>query len=262
MRLVIGSGWWCSEAPDTDVNPRRKKLGDDTVRAVAFFETWLDSIRHVATPDEIVVVDSASPSKPAAALRAGVRWIELPFNARHSTDHLGRWSGWLRSVLASGHYAICAEAEYFAYVEQDCLLAGPGVIDHCIDRMRTGLAFGSGEGTPQPLQQSFFIVRQDRLPAFLKNLVDLKDRDCALSPEWKFLFASWRPLVIAANLGLLRSRRMRRIASFLARRHFDVLPVRGGRTRPLRVEDQFYYFQHGTKDELAQYVARREAETS
>lgn len=257
-RVVVGTGWWCSEIPDADVNPGRKKIGDDEVRAVAFFEKWLESIRRVSMPDEIVVVDSNSPVKPPEALRDKVKWVELPFNARHSTNHLGQWSGWLRSVLAGGSYAICAEADYFVYVEQDCLLSGEGIINHCISNMRRGLMFGSGQGTPQPLQQSFFIVRKDALPGFLKNLADLKHRDCELSPEWKFVFASCRPLVWASNLGLLRTERARNIALRIARHtSYDLLPLHGGRSRPLKENVPFYYFQHGTTEELKDFFSKQ-----
>ena len=124
--------------------------------------------------------------------------------------------------------------------------------------MNKGLMFGSGEGTPQPLQQSFFIVRKDVLSGFIKNLTDLKERDCELSPEWKFVFASWRPLVIASNLGLLKSHRMRRLALRVARKKaFDFLPVHGGRSRPLRTTDEFYYFQHGPTEELKEFFESR-----
>jgi len=256
IKIMVGSGWWCSDVPDAEVNPNRKKLGDDEVRAVSFFEKWLSNLKGVVSADEVVVVDSSSPTKPPEILRSKVRWIELPFNARHSTDHTGRWSGWLRSVLAGGSYAVAAEAEYFVYVEQDCLLSGEGIIDHCISQMSKGMMFGSGEGTPQPLQQSFFIVRKDVLASFLKNLTDLKERDSELSPEWKFVFASWRPLVIASNLGLLHSKRAKEIALRIAQKKaFDFLPVHGGRSRPLRTDDAFYYFQHGTSEELEKFLA-------
>jgi hypothetical protein len=255
-KIVIGSGWWCSERPDNEVNPGRKKGGDDEVRAVDFFGKWLQTLSRVSRHDSIVVVDSASPVKPPEMLRKNVSWVELPFNARHSTNHLGQWSGWLRSVMAAGSYAICAEADYFVYVEQDCLLSGDGIIDHCISNMDRGLMFGSGQGTPQPLQQSFFIVRKDRLPSFLKNLADLKHKDCELSPEWKFVYASCRPLVLASNLGLLKSPRMKRFALRIARHtSYELLPVHGGRARPLRKEDPFYYFQHGSKEELEDFFA-------
>lgn len=255
VRVLVGSGWWCSETPDMETNPNRKKLGDDDIRGVSFFDQWMESLLSNNSVDEIVVVDSSAPIKPDDKKRSKVRWIELPFNARHSTDHTGRWSGWLRSVLTGGSYAVSSEAEYFVYVEQDCLLGGNEIIDHCIKSMKKGFMFGSGEGTPQPIQQSFFIIHRKALPRFLKNLTDIKDRDCEMSPEWKFVLATSRVLVIAANLGLLRHRRVLRLVNRLVRgRSYDVLPVWGGRSRPVRFNSEFFYFQHGTREELEEYT--------
>lgn len=252
---IIGSGWWSAEIGDKHINPKRKKLGDDSIRSVAFFDSWLASIERNCSPDRIVVVDSAAPAKPLPERSARVVWIELPFNARHSTDHVGRWSGWTRSVLVSGHYALASDADYFVYIEQDCLLLGEGIIEHCISRMRTGYMFGCGRGTPQPLQQSFFIIRRACLASFLFNLVSLTDPDSDLSPEWKFVYSSARPLVWLSNMGLLRRRSVKNFVLRVARKFlFDELPVDSGRVRPIPWDDPFAYFQHATADEMRKYA--------
>jgi len=256
LRYVIGSGWWCADTDERSVNPERKLLGDEAIRGVTFFRIWFDSLRRCTSPMAIAVVDSNSPVKPDLSLREEVFWLELPLNAKHSTNHVGQWSGWMRSVLLSGHYALNSDADYFVYVEQDCLLQGDGIIEHCIEHMKKDLMFGSGEGTPQPLQQSFFILRRQGLGRFLDNLVSLRKTDRDLTPEWKFIYASWRPLVVASNLGLLENPRVRRLALRLARRFFfDHLPVGTGRVRPLPSGARFLYFQHGTSEELATYLA-------
>jgi hypothetical protein len=254
---IVGSGWWCSGFDESSTNPNRKLLGDERIRAVGFFKLWFDSIRRCTSPANIVVIDSHSPIKPNPELRSGVAWVELPFNAKHSTNHIGKWSGWTRSVLMSGHFALNSDVDYFVYVEQDCLLEGKKIIEHCISHMKTDLMFGSGEGTPQPLQQSFFIVRRNRLAQFMYNLVCLNSDDRDLSPEWKFVYASWWPLVAASNIGLLKHRRARELALRVARRFFyDHLPIGAGRSRPLPIGAQHLYFQHGTSEELADYQFR------
>lgn len=252
---TIGTGWWCSTVAEAIVNPHRKLLGSPSVRSVDFFETWLKSVWSVSSPSSIVVVDSASPTKPSAALREQTAWVELPFNARHSVDHVGRWSGWTRSVLVSGQYALATDCEHYVYVEQDCLLSGAGLIEHCIQAGRKGIMFGSGRGTPQPIQQSFFIIRQDKLAAFLKNLATIKAADQDFSPEWKFVCATWRPLVILANLGVLKPKLMRRLAAMVTRIFFfDILPIGSGRGRPVQTDAEFYYFQHGSEDEVSAFL--------
>lgn len=254
---LIGSGWWCADGDERSANPARALIGDDGIREVEFFSVWLDSIRRCTTPVTIAVIDSHAPVKPDPALRAEVAWVELPFNAKHSVNHVGQWSGWMRSVLMSGHYALNSDADYFVYVEQDCLLEGAGIIEHCISQMTTDLMFGNGEGTPQPLQQSFFIVSRKGLAQFLHNLFSLRASDRDLSPEWKFVYASWWPLVMAYNLGLLKYHRMNRLALRIARRFlYNHLPIVGGRTRPLASGANYLYFQHGTSKELEAYLER------
>jgi hypothetical protein len=252
VRYVIGSGWWCSASDDRNINPSRKLLGDDKIRDVEFFDIWLGSIRNVACPEKIVVIDSNSPVKPEIRLRKAVSWVELPLNAKHSTNHTGQWSGWMRSVLLGGHYALVSDAEYFVYVEQDCLLAGEGIIEHCIAGMTTDFMFGSGDGTPQPIQQSFFIIRRRALARFLHNLVRLNKTDRDLPPEWKFVFSTWSGFVLASNLGLLRWHFTRSIVKYISKRIFyDELPIGSGRARPLPKTERYFYFQHGTSEDIA-----------
>lgn len=253
-RYVIGSGWWSTEEEAASVNPKRKDLGDDFIRSPQFFDLWRESIERFTSPERVIVVDSNAPLKPSADAREGVEWVSLPFNAKHATDHLGRWSGWMRSVLVSASYALATECDYFVYVEQDCLLHGENIVEDCVRASRTGISFGSGEGTPQPIQQSFFAVRRDRLLSFVTNLHRLVPNDRDLSPEWKFVCASCAPLVWAANKGLLRTRRRReRALNYAMDRHFDFLPVGTGRTRPIPFDQAQFYFQHGTRDEVAVY---------
>jgi hypothetical protein len=179
----------------------------------------------------------------------------LPFNAKHATEHLGQWSGWTRSVLLSGHYALNTDADYFVYIEQDCLLQGNGIVDYCISVMTKDLMFGPGDGTPQPLQQSFFIVRRRSLRRFLNNLASLCATDRDLPPEWKFIFSCWRPMVLGANLGIWKRRSIRRVAHRVARCFFyDPLPIGSGRARPIPTNNAYYYFQHGTTEDIEAYL--------
>ena len=88
-------------------------------------------------------------------------FLSLPLNAGHSTDHKGKYSGWMRSILLGLEYAYLSDTEYFVYVEQDALLYGDNIVEKCIDKMTKPYMFGSGLGTKQPLQQSFFIIRSN-----------------------------------------------------------------------------------------------------
>jgi len=253
--IVVGSGWWASEGKFTKEFPGRKELGDAEIRSVPFFDLWYKSVQAAANPTQIVVVDSAAPLKPAAEKRSRVHWIELPFNARHSTNHLGRWCGWTRSVLVSGNYALAADCDYYVYVEQDCLLHGEGLVQACIDAMTADYMFGAGKGTPQPLQQSFFIIKGAALPRFLSNLAQLAARDGDMGPEWKFVWASSSVLTRLANIGLFNWKLTRKLGLGLAKLSgaFCFLPIGSGRGRPIPFDETHFYFQHGTADELARF---------
>jgi len=261
FKYVIGSGWWASDG-EANENPERKRFGDERIRSVSFFETWISAIQRTSAPEAVVVVDSAAPITPNLEAYSEVVWVSLPFNARHATDHLGRWCGWSRSVLTGAQYALMSDADYFVYVEQDCLLSGKGIIEKCIEEMRRPFMFGSGAGTPQPIQQSFFVIRSDRIPRFLRNYEEIQLSDKLLSPEWKFVIATWRPFVWVANMGLTRLGFVRRLMLATAERFlFQTLPFGHGRARPIDFKDRFFYFQHGTEDELTAYeeqIVRRQ----
>lgn len=253
MNYCIGTGWWCDESGTQD-RAARKTLGDDAIRSSAFFQTWLESITSTASPSTVIVIDSAAPTKPTIPPGLPLQWLALPENAGHSTNHRGRWAGWTRSVMLGCEYAITAESDYFVYVEQDCILSGEGIIEHCISKMKRGVMVGDGTGTPQPLQQSFFIISRSALPGFLHNLTRIKRRDGDLSPEYKFAFASSSVLTTLCNMGILRPRTLRKLAAFLATRFLmDKLPVGSGRARPIPSTQAHFYFQHASRAELAQH---------
>jgi hypothetical protein len=144
------------------------------------------------------------------------------------------------------------------YVEQDVLLFGSGIIEHCISRMRKPLMFGSGEGTPQPLQQSFFIVRRDGMRRFLAGLHLIAKPDKIIAPEWKFMLAS-----LGAHGALIewlcgnevrRSRLYRMLGHLMQRMGYDLLPIGYGRSRPLDPGARHFYFQHGSQEEIREYL--------
>jgi hypothetical protein len=252
---VIGSGWWC---PDTDKRVAgRPYWGSDVIRGAEFHHLWSAVVDAWTSPKAVFLVDSASPIKPPIT-NPHYRTLRLSHNPGHSTVHSGHYSGWTASVLHSLEYALSADADYLVYVEQDVLLFGSGVIEHCIARMRKPLMFGSGEGTPQPLQQSFFIVRKDGMRRFLAGLHLIAKPDKLIAPEWKFMLAS-----LGAHGALIewlcgnevrRSRLHRVLGHVMQRMGYDLLPIGWGRSRPLDPSARHFYFQHGTQEEIHQYL--------
>jgi hypothetical protein len=253
---MIGSGWWC---PDSERRVAgRPYAGSEVIRSAEFHHLWSAVVDAWTSPSAVLIVDSASPVKPPIT-NPRYRMLQLNHNPGHATVHSGHYSGWTASVLHSLEYALSADADYFVYLEQDALLFGNGVIEHCISRMRKPLMFGSGSGTPQPLQQSFFIVRKDGMRRFLAGLHLIARPDKVITPEWKFMLASLGmhgAFVEWLCGGEVRRARLHRVLGHLMQRiGYDLLPIGWGRRRPLELNAEHFYFQHGTQEELQMYLS-------
>lgn len=261
FNYVIGTGWYCG--PLDKNNSERKILGDSIIRGSEFHHIWFETLMHYTKAKRIIMVDSASETKPPLCEKGKkiVELISLEINPGHATKHRGAYSGWMASVILGIEYAMMSDFDYFVYVEQDLLLKGEGIIEDCIMSMKTPYLFGSGDGTPQPLQQSFFIIRKDGYKSFLSRVHQILSDDGAVSPEWKFYFAANNPSLISPILLRHGGKIYKKIASLLVKlmgsfmRGYDILPYGFGRSRPLDFSQNKYYFQHGAVDELQKYYS-------
>lgn len=255
MKYIIGSGWWCSLSPDD----REKAHGDNAIRGVGFHDVWMRSIKKNTDAERIYIVDSHSPVKPDAD--DSVVMVSLNENGSHSTNINGKYCGWMRSVIHSMSYAQNCQCDYYVYVEQDVLLKGEGIIEHCISEMKRPYMFGRCVDHHNPLQQSFFIIRKDALDKFLARIYLINYDDAAISPEKKFAIAtcpfySFIPkFLFVSPKNKLMKKLTWRLQNILARLIgcYDFLPVGYGRDRPLNMSDDYFYFQHGTRQELNEY---------
>lgn len=246
-RYVIGSGWWCADGA------RAGAMGDERIRGAEFHHQWYRALDRFTQPEKIVIVDSASPIKPAMGDDPRLEFISLTDNSGHSTQLKGaRFCGWTRGVAAGLGYAIATETDYFVYVEQDVLLHGAGIIEACIAAMRTPYMFGDPRGTPQLLQQSFFIIAKRGMAPFLSRLLAIPQADNQIGPETKFHIAASGVLSALPKAPLAWSHGVTRrlLRPFRA---YDFLPVGYGRTRPIDFGTPQFYFQHGSAAELAAY---------
>jgi len=263
MKYIIGTGWWCNETSNINQLDARKTIGSDEIRGQSFHELWYESIKQVATPEKIVMIDSCSPTKPPnIEEKKDIVHIELNENGGHVTNMQGKYCGWTRSVLLGLEYASLCDCDYFVYVEQDVLLSGEGIVEHCISSFneKTNYMFGREVERPQPLQQSFFIVKKEGIDSFVSNLRRIKQGDSKIAPEVRFAMAATPFLMILPRFlfykrkGVL-GKILMRLRVYLCRMagRYAYLPIGYGRERPINFEDKHYYFQHGTKDELEKY---------
>ena len=243
-KVIVGSGWWC------DATPHDWALGSLVTRSATFFDLWYSQVSRCIQPDRIVVTDSNSPVKPNLTSYANVQWVALDRNYGHANDlRTGRvntkYSGFTRSVLNGAMYALCCDADFYVYVEQDCLVRGEEFLNQATGNSQADIFLGAptegGKGlnglpAASMLQQSLIIVRRSGLERFLVGIFGSPASDGEVPPE--------------------ETMRTRLVP-------FDYLQVPYGRSRPIDFERSHFYAQHLDESELEQFLksAMRAQET-
>jgi hypothetical protein len=234
-KVVVGSGWWC------DRFSHEWSIGAHSTRSIAFFDVWYRQVVRCLAPERIVVTDSASPIKPDHLSYPGVQWVELDRNYGHPNDvRVGKvktkYSGFTRSVINGAMYALCCDADYYVYVEQDCLLSGDGFLARAIGSSADDILLGpptengrgiGGNVAAPMIQQSLMVVARSAMERFLEGLLGAPWSDGERSPEQ-----------------IMRLR--------LA--PFGFLQMPYGRSRPIDFSRSHYYAQHLVDEELARFL--------
>lgn len=242
-KVIVGSGWWCDGVPSPWL------VGDQIVKTPQFFGLWLHLVRRYINPDQIVIIDSRSPLKPAEHLRKGLTWIELDRNYGHSNDiRIGRivtkFAGNTRAQLLGAMFALCNDADIFCHLEQDCVIRGDNLIDRAVAGRQPGIVIGGPATNAVGLngglaagfhQEAMVIVGRSSLERFITGRTKGPETDGELSPEVK-LVRDCAPI--------------------------DILAIPYGRSRPIEFERPHYYAQHLTKDELRKFLMIEELRTS
>src|SRR5438105_6667696 len=103
-----------------------------------------------------------------------------------------KYSGFTRSVINGAMHALCCDADFYVYIEQDCLLRGEDFLSHAIGNTSAEILLGppteNGKGlggavAAGMLQQSLIIVRRNGLERFLIGLLSAPWTDGDVSPE-------------------------------------------------------------------------------
>jgi hypothetical protein len=234
-KIVVGSGWWC----DGTRNPWL--IGDQISKMPEFFGLWLHLVRRYVEPDQIVIIDSRSPLKPAEHLRKDLTWIEMDRNYGHSNDiRIGKiatkFAGSTRAQLLGAMFALCNDADIFCYVEQDCIIRGRNLIDRALGGQQPGIVIGGPPVNAIALnggpaagfhQEAMIIVGRTSLDRFITGRMKGPETDGELSSEVK-LTRDCAPI--------------------------DILAIPYGRSRPIEFERPHYYAQHLTEDELRKFL--------
>lgn len=225
---VIGTGWWCDGTLGEGEPSDRVMISKD------FFSTWYEHVIAYSDPRAIIVVDSKSPIKPLFTQYKDVQSISLTKNYppfmkfREGKNPYGTFrTAATRQMYLGAFYAYFTGTDYFVWVEQDCLIHGKGIIDKAIENMQeaTDISFGEFDDDLK-VETSFIVMKAASIPKIFDAYLRVKnDR-----PELKY----WK----MTHNGFI---------------NHVWFPFGQGRNRPIKFEDQYYYAQQLTNEELARF---------
>jgi hypothetical protein len=231
------------------------------IRGPAFRSLWWRSMDTYMRPEHVFVVDSASPVKPddAACTSTDFRHVELLRNPGHAQNATTHYCGYMAAVLMGLEFALHNGVDMVVHVEQDALVYGDRIIEKTKSALRrSDLVFGSDA---KQIQQSYFAMTRNGLRRFLSALHAIEYSDKQIAPEHKFMFAASRLLPapvlrLAAHtprnaIWRARTRLFSMICALAGA--YEVLPFGYGRVRPIDFDDEVFYFQHGSAEEISQY---------
>lgn len=127
---VIGTGWW----DDGNRQTHHEKYGG--LEKADFFNIWYYFLNKYSSPKKIIMMDSASPIKPKLPNDPRLEFVSLDQNYGHGSFKIsGQFPGSTKAIMFGAFYTLMTEADYYVYLEQDCLIYGHGIIEKAIENM-------------------------------------------------------------------------------------------------------------------------------
>ena len=229
MKYIIGTGWWC----DGTGKHKGTVSGSDFIRSKEFFNVWYYFVNKYTSPEKIIIVDSASPIRPSIPDDKRIEFISTDQNYQHAKLNKTQFDGWTRSFLLSAYYALMCEADYFIYIEQDCLVIGEHWVEQVIDFMQKNkntCALGKWEDKYE-IDQSLTVIEKSYIFEAIKKLHEPTRSDFEKRAEFRFRILD-----------------------------YDFLPFGYNRNRPINFNDKTFYAQQWTEDELRELFTRENCE--
>jgi hypothetical protein len=241
-KIIVGTGWWCSGENTEGF------MGDNIIRSKNFFDLWYHLVMKYINPSKIIVVDSASPIKPNLNKKQNVEFVSLDRNYLHSRALSKgilktKYAGWTRSVFLSACYAHMCDADYYIYVEQDCLIRGEGLLDAAISGGSSGIWLGNQHRNARNVagalfssnvvQTSLLIARSESIMRLANGSIVGPQSDGEFAPE-KRLMGNCKP--------------------------YDLIQIPYGRNRPLAWDVGPMYAQHMTAEEVIEFMIAEKLE--
>ncbi len=130
---IVGTGWW----DDGQRKSHHEKYGG--LEKADFFNIWYYFLNKYSSPQKIIMMDSASPIKPKLPNDPRLEFVSLDQNYGHGSfktfGKIGQFQGWTKAMMLGAFYTLMTEADYYVYIEQDCLIYGYGIIEKAIENM-------------------------------------------------------------------------------------------------------------------------------
>jgi hypothetical protein len=151
-----------------------------------FSDCWVPNTLKYASPEKIIVTNSASPEIPTEPL---VEWLNLSRNPGHWSPTPSRFAGWSFGFIQGALYAYAGDCDYI-YKEQDCLAFGNWVEE--MQRQCEGKGMVTGElWEPHvrwvTMELSLIFVKWEFIMPFLTQLFSIEETEDVMRPEKKFL---------------------------------------------------------------------------
>lgn len=199
-----------------------------------FFDLWLANTERHSAAFTAVMASGDGPRPNKIPLR--VKWMDFVSDLGHVHDLNNHrkpyhWCGWSISFVTLALIAYFDESD-FIFKESDVLAFGPWV-DRMYDEIgNAGMIFGKAKC--MPAVQSLVLCKHEFIPEFVR------------------LFMGTGSEQIKSNEGELKFARLeQQNPGKFARYSFGV-----DRDRPLPYDDEVWYAQHWTSNELAELCCR------
>ncbi len=183
---IIGSGWFC------DNKGTGGWVGSwDFQRMQEFSALWYHFVNKYTKPKKIVIVDNASPFKPIFPDDGKIEIISMDRNYKHvCTGHPGKYCGQMRGIMLTAFYALMNDADYFVFIEQDCLVRGENWIENTIaymEKHNAEISYGWKDHEYRA-DHTIIIVKNSAILDFIRNYIAIEQKDYDVRPELKYLF--------------------------------------------------------------------------
>jgi hypothetical protein len=218
---IIATGWWCDNS--IKKNAVTGKDYDQSQLSPYFFETWLNCVDRFLSPEKIIMIDSASPV-PANTL-GKIEVVNMKQNFLHAKNCRTKLCGWSRAFLIGAFYAMMNDSDY-VYLEQDVLFWGD-IVGRAFEHLGDSSYSHGLWNHKYKVEQSFVVIKKEYIHTFINAYLSINKSDRRIRPELKFH-------KISENTNTM----------------FKELPFGYGRSRPINFEEEFFYAQHLSTQEL------------